>query len=203
MTTFLLIRHGETDWNAAGRWQGHADIPLNKRGQQQAKALAARLAGQPISAIISSDLQRTAQTAVPLATAHNLPIIHDPIWRERDVGQFSGLTTAEIIEQLPEVWEARVNGVMNPPGGELYEQFHERAARAFAGLTAVYKNGETVAIISHGGTLGAVISHVLGIPPTQHPRFSLRGNTGISTIEVGEHGTRLLGLNDTCHLNHL
>lgn len=201
MTTFLLIRHGETDWNAAGRWQGHADIPLNQRGQQQAAALAARLAGHPISAIISSDLQRTAQTAVPLATAHNLPIIHNPIWRERHVGQFSGLTTAEIIEQFPESWQEQTNGVLNPPGGELYEQFYERAARAFAGLTAVYQNNETIAVISHGGTLAAVISHVLGIPPTHHPKFSLRGNTGISTIEVDNRGIRLLGLNDTCHLS--
>lgn len=203
MTTFLLIRHGETDWNAAGRWQGHADIPLNERGQQQAEALAARLANQPLGAIISSDLQRTAQTAVPLATTVGLDVIHDPVWRERDVGHFSGLTTAEIVEKFPDSWGARVNGVLNPPGGEQYEHFYERAARAFEELTAVYQANETVAIISHGGTLAAVIAHVLGIPPTQHPKFSLRGNTGISTIEVNDHGTALLGLNDTWHLNHL
>jgi broad specificity phosphatase PhoE len=119
------------------------------------------------------------------------------------VGHFSGLTTAEIAEKFPSSWEARVNGVLNPPGGERYEHFYERAARAFGELTAVYQHSETVAIISHGGTLAAVIAHVLGIPPTQHPKFSLRGNTGISTIEVNDHGTALLGLNDTWHLNHL
>lgn len=201
MTTFLLIRHGETDWNAAGRWQGHADIPLNERGQQQAQALATRLAATPITAIISSDLQRTVQTAVPLATTLGLPIIHNPLWRERDVGHFSGLTTAEIMAQFPASWEARANGVLNPPGGEPYEPFYERAAQAFTELTAVYHHHHTIAIISHGGTLAAVIAHVLGIPPTHHPKFTLRGNTGISTVEVDSHGPRLLGLNDTCHLS--
>lgn len=75
-TTLLLIRHGVTDWNQARRWQGHADVPLNKVGHRQAAALAGRLATWPIDVVISSDLQRCAQTAVALAAPHNL----HPVW---------------------------------------------------------------------------------------------------------------------------
>ena len=87
MTTILLVRHGQTAWNANGRWQGHADVPLNETGRGQAEAIAQRLAGQmewEISALYASDLERAAKTAVIIGNAIGHTPIFDPIWRERD-----------------------------------------------------------------------------------------------------------------------
>jgi probable phosphoglycerate mutase len=110
ITKMLLIRHGLTDWNVAQKWQGHADIPLNETGQKQAAALASRLAAWPLEAVISSDLQRCKQTAVAIASQHNLTSQFDPIWRERDVGDFSGFTSLEAREKYPHIW-ATANAV--------------------------------------------------------------------------------------------
>ena len=89
-TTIILIRHGLTDWNEEGRWQGNEDIPLNTTGIAQAQALGRRLASWPIESLYSSDLRRAAQTAAILGEAVDLQPIHDPSWRERDVGAFQG-----------------------------------------------------------------------------------------------------------------
>ena len=97
----LLIRHGQTEWNRTGRWQGHADIALNETGQQQAEALCRRLGVWPIEKLYTSDLKRCAQTAVPLAAALEQEVILAPIWRERDVGEFCGLTGAQAREKYP------------------------------------------------------------------------------------------------------
>src|SRR5210317_401562 len=100
-TTIILIRHGLTDWNKEGRWQGNEDIPLNDTGIAQAEALGKRLANWPIEALYSSDLKRAAQTAAILGAAVDLQPIHDRCWRERDVGAFQGLTWEEIAIQYP------------------------------------------------------------------------------------------------------
>ena len=86
--TILFLRHGQTNWNKAGRWQGRADIPINETGQQQAEALCQRLKSWPIDTIYTSDLQRCVQTAVPLANELGLELIKTQLWRERDVGFF-------------------------------------------------------------------------------------------------------------------
>jgi broad specificity phosphatase PhoE len=198
-TTLLLIRHGRTDWNVAGKWQGLSDIPLNETGCHQAEALAKRLASWPIEAIISSDLQRCVQTAVPLATPHHLQPIFDPIWRERDVGDFAGLTGEEARARYPEVWVNTPHGLVDPPNGETNAALHLRALAAYEKVLAAY-TGQMVAIVSHGGTLHTLIAELIGLLGTEFGRFSLRGNTGLSIIEVTEHGPYLTRLNDTSHL---
>jgi broad specificity phosphatase PhoE len=202
-TTILLIRHGQTDWNAQSRWQGHTDIPLNKTGQSQAQALARRLASWPIQAVYSSDLKRAAMTAVPLATSLNLQPILDPLWRERDVGDFGGLTSQEAKKRYPEVWTTMKNGLLSPPNGEDWRALRARAATAFERVAARHE-GEMIAVVSHGGTLANVIAHVLGIPVDQYGRFRLSGNTGLSIVEILEgRSPHLTLLNDTSHLeNH-
>lgn len=198
-TTLLLIRHGVTDWNIAKKWQGYADIPLNETGQEQAVALSKRLAKWPIQAVISSDLQRCVQTAVPLAAAHNLPPIFDPIWRERDVGDFAGLTGKEVRARYPELWANAPTGMVDPPNGETFPDLRRRALAGYEKVLAHYE-GQMVAVVSHGGTLHTLIREVIGLNGTQYGRFSLRGNTGLSIIEVTEHGPYLTRLNDTSHL---
>lgn len=206
MTTLILIRHGQTDWNVAGRWQGHADIPLNSTGRQQARALANRLAGwdegtAPPAALYTSPLLRAAETAAIVALRLGLTPIADDRWRERDVGLFSGLTTAETREQYPEVW-ARVNGFgVEPPSGETMRQLRQRAAANFEAIVARHPE-ETVAVVSHGGLLHQLVATILEIHPDHYGRFTVGGNTGISIIARSEFGPRLMRLNDTAHLAH-
>lgn len=199
-TTILLIRHGQTEWNANGRWQGHADIPLNDTGIAQAEALARRLATWPIQTLYSSDLKRAAKTAEILSSSLKLPPIIDPLWRERHVGAFEGLTGLEAREKFPDVWlDIDRSGVVDPPNGETTQALHERMARAYE-QTVVRHSGEMVAVVSHGGTIHALAAHILGIPWHQESRVSFRGNTGLSIVEVNHRGPRLVLLNDTSHL---
>jgi broad specificity phosphatase PhoE len=201
VTTLLLIRHGQTDHNAAGRWQGHLDVPLNEKGQAQAQALAQRLADWPIEAVYSSDLQRAMQTAVAIATPHTLQPTFDPIWRERDVGAFQSLNSQEIQTKFPAVWADMLKtGVLNPPNGEHQTSLRERAERALAQVLSQHE-GQMIAIVSHGALLNGLISNVLGIPRERFGRFRLNGNTGLSIVENNSRGPVLTLLNDTSHLS--
>ena len=92
MTTILLARHGETDWNRAGRWQGWADPPLNETGRVQARELAEQLRTIPFDAVYSSDLRRAHETALIVGEPHGVPVVTEPGLREIDVGSWSGLT---------------------------------------------------------------------------------------------------------------
>src|SRR5437667_11321226 len=102
MTTLLLARHGETDWNREGRWQGWADPPLNEAGREQARALAEQLRTMPFDAVYSSDLRRAHETAEIVGRPHHVPIRVDRDLREIDIGSWSGLTRAEIDVQFPD-----------------------------------------------------------------------------------------------------
>ena len=197
--TILLIRHGQTDWNKAGRWQGHTDIPLNETGLQQAAALCRRLQGWPIETIYTSDLQRCVQTAVPLANSLNLEPVQTQLWRERDVGKFSGLTGEQAREQYPEIWANATRGMIDPPHGEPFVDVQSRAWRAFESVIDAHEAG-MVAVVTHGGLLHALLGQVMGIDPAIYGRFSMRGNTGLSMIEVNDRGPVVTRLNDISHL---
>ncbi len=198
-TTIILIRHGLTDWNEEGRWQGHLDIPLNTTGLAQAEALGRRLASWPIETLYSSDLQRAAKTAAVLGSAVGLEPIHDPIWRERDVGAFQGLTWQEIEMQYPVEYQDMRAGRIDPPNGEDNQALHARAVSAFSSLVTRHE-GQMVAAVSHGGFLHTMLLHILGLPVGDYGRLSLRGNTGINIVEISSGQTRLSRLNDTAHL---
>lgn len=199
-TKILLIRHGQTDWNAAGRWQGHADIPLNDVGRRQSQRLAARLSHWPISALYSSDLKRAAGTARILAGELELQPVYDRVWRERRGGAFEGLTRAEIRRAYPQAWDRLSQGITDPPGGESPEQLQERVTGAFELLLRRH-SGEMVSVVSHGGALRAVIGHVLKLPPRPNPRIQLDGNTGLSVVEIRpDRPPLLVRLNDVAHL---
>lgn len=200
-TTLLLIRHGLTDWNVARRWQGHADIPLNQTGQQQAEALARRLADWPLEVIISSDLERCRATATALAAPHQLTPILDPIWRERDVGAFSGLTGPQSREQFPHIWKGANRGMVDPPDGERFVDVRVRALSAYNKVVAEH-TGRTVVVVSHGGLLHMLIAQLIGVDNQVYGRFSMRGNTGLSIVEVNDRGPIVTRLNDTSHLEN-
>lgn len=157
MTTLLLARHGETDWNREGRWQGWADPPLNDTGRAQARALAAQLAGTHFDAVYSSDLRRAHETALILVEPHDVPVMVDRDLREIDVGSWSGLTRAEIAERFP-------NG--ERPDGETHEQHGQRVRAAVTRIARVHP-GHRVLLVGHGGTIRSIHDVISELP--YHP----------------------------------
>ncbi|MCU1353223.1 MAG: phosphoglycerate mutase family protein [Acidimicrobiales bacterium] len=169
MTRILLVRHGESTWNADGRWQGQADPPLTDRGRRQA-ALAARAIGS-VDAIVASDLERALDTATVIAAELGLePVLTEPRLRERDAGEFSGLTRVEIHARFPGLLPDDPAGAelgpdgrpRRPPGWEPDDAIWERVEVALLALGRLVPDGDIVAV-THGGVIYAMEEH-LGSP---------------------------------------
>ncbi|GAB4544622.1 MAG: histidine phosphatase family protein [Anaerolineae bacterium] len=162
--TFIsLIRHGETPWNRAGRWQGHAAVPLNEEGLEQARLLGAFL--QPraaeFSAIYTSDLTRAKDTAQAVSERLRLPLIPDRRLREIDVGEWQGLTGDEIRE-----WDSvRFEEIqrdpygLQRPGGESLNQVAERSIAALREYVVKHAGGHVI-VVTHGGTIRTILQHL-------------------------------------------
>jgi broad specificity phosphatase PhoE len=163
--------------------------------------LCQRLRNCPIETIYTSDLQRCVQTAVPLANELGLEPIETELWRERDVGDFSGMTGDQARKNYPEIWAQAVRGMIDPPNGEPFADVQARAWRAFETVAEAHSEG-MVAVITHGGFLHALLGQVMGIDPEIYGRFSIRGNTGLSIVEVNDRGPVVTLLNDTSHLEN-
>jgi broad specificity phosphatase PhoE len=147
------------------------------------------------------ELQRCVQTAVPLANELGLEPIETELWRERDVGDFSGMTGDQARKNYPEIWAQAVRGMIDPPNGEPFADVQARAWRAFETVAEAHSEG-MVAVITHGGFLHALLGQVMGIDPEIYGRFSIRGNTGLSIVEVNDRGPVVTLLNDTSHLEN-
>lgn len=205
MTRILLIRHGETAWNAVRRLQGHTDIPLNDEGERQAEALARSLAGEKLDAIISSDLARAMQTAQAVAARHpQVPLHTDAGLRERGYGVFEGLLYTEIAERYPiefAEWQARdVESVM-PAGervAESFRQFNERCVAAFS-YWANRCPGQTIALIAHGGVLECAYRAANGLA-LDTPRDFTIPNASINRFEHTGDGLTLTSWGEVRHL---
>jgi uncharacterized phosphatase len=154
MTAILLARHGQTDWNRTGRYQGWADPPLNDTGRAQARELADQLRSTPFDAVYSSDLRRARETAEILAEPHGVPVIVEPGLREVNVGAWSGLTRAQVEARFP-------NG--ERPRGETREQHTARVLAAAEEIARAHP-GERLLLVSHGGTMRAIRRHVSDEP---------------------------------------
>ena len=152
MTTILLVRHGETDWNLHRRLQGHSDTPLNDRGREQARTLAAELADEPIDAVYSSDLVRAHETARIVAEQHGLDVTATGDLRERHFGTWEGLSDDEIEARFPEA----ATGVIGD--GESREAMARRVFDALQRIAKQHPEGR-VLVVSHGGPLRAVLRH--------------------------------------------
>jgi probable phosphoglycerate mutase len=162
MTTVLLARHGETDWNSERRWQGHADRPLNGAGRAQARELAESLADGEIEVIYSSDLLRAHETALIVGDRLGLPVTVDPGLREVDVGDWSGRVHNEIEGADPEGFRRWNAGGKGWNGGESYEQMGERVVATVLDIAGRHA-GQTVLAVTHGGSIRACRASAAGI----------------------------------------
>jgi broad specificity phosphatase PhoE len=162
MTTLLLVRHGETDWNRQGRWQGHADRPLTAEGRSQAAAAGAALALLRPAAVYASDLERARLTAEPLASLAGLELRVRPDLREIDVGSWSGLTAAEIRATGPRVEAGETPGW---EGGETTEAHAARILSALHAIVDLHPGDERVCVFTHGGCIRAAVAAAVGVAP--------------------------------------
>jgi len=200
ITRVLLVRHGESTWNAERRVQGQLDPPLSQLGREQAEKLAARLASASISALYASDLSRASETARPLVPAVGCEIRFCPELREIALGEWEGKTAAELGREYPELWQGWLD---EPdwalvPGGEPPEAFGARVDRAFEAVTAAHP-GALIACVTHGGVIQALLRRVLG--QSLHGLFPFRIDNGsITRLEKSAGGVTVAGVNDVCHL---
>jgi broad specificity phosphatase PhoE len=192
VTIILLARHGESDWNAERRWQGHADRPLTERGRAQAQALAERLAEIALDGVYASDLERARATADVVARSQGLGVTVLPALREVDVGSWSGLTRDEARERFPADYRRWLESGPGWTDGETYEAMSERVLAAVRRLISTHPDGRLL-VVSHGGPIRAVHAHALGMDVHAYRRLRpVEPNARLSAV-CAENGrlTRL------------
>ena len=184
MTTVHLARHGQSDWNAAGRWQGHADRPLTELGRRQAAELAERLASVPLEAVYSSDLLRARETAEPVAERRGLEVQVMRALREVDVGAWSGLSRPEVEQRFPEAFARWRDGGQGWEDGETYEEMTERVVGAVLAIARAHPNGD-ILVVAHGGPIRALHAVALGLEISEHRRLKpVAANAKLSHLVV-------------------
>jgi broad specificity phosphatase PhoE len=190
-TTILLARHGETDWNAERRFQGHADPPLNERGVTQASDLARKLAHVHLDAVYASDLRRASETARIVVEGRPLSVTELRDLREVDVGEWSGLSAGEIEQRDPDGLRRWRHGTAGWRGGETFEETRERIVGALHRLAEAHP-GETLLVVSHGAAIRAALAHARGVGYAEHRRLHPAPtlNCALFTIVVGDGGIR-------------
>lgn len=198
----VLIRHGQSEWNAAGRWQGQRGPGLSARGRRQAAKTATYLRARErdVRMLAGSDLARVTETAAPLVRGLGLELHEDARLREIDVGWWSGLTGDEVAARDPETLAAIRAGEDVPRGGgESERDLRSRVVQAVAELVAACNSG-TLLIVSHGGPVRSVVGDVLGIPIGSQRALAGPGNCSRTVLTFDDGRARLRCYNGTAHL---
>ena len=200
-THLIAIRHGETEWNSQGRFQGHLNSVLNAAGLAQAEALGEYLARERFDLLLSSDLGRALQTASAVAMRTGHEIVVEPRLRERRMGIFQGLPPDEVRARYPDEY-ARFRS-HDPdyviPDGESVRQLFERSVACFTELAARH-SGLTLAVVTHGGVLAMLYRHAQAMP-LQAPRDFPLHNTGINRFQYRMGAWRLQNWGEIGHLD--
>jgi broad specificity phosphatase PhoE len=200
----LFVRHGQSEANAEGRLQGQFDSPLSDLGQAQAQALGQRLQREAwnISTIYTSDLRRAAETAKILTAATEAPLVLDARLREYHVGELTNIVWRDIEILYPDIWHAfhHSSEWVPIPGEEGHDTFRQRLAAVQAEIRAAHGEGEVVALVSHGGSLGMLMAHILRLDTRRFFPFRF-SNASLSILDYRPRGPILSLLNDTCHLD--
>lgn len=204
MTALLLIRHGETAWNAEQRLQGHVDIPLNAEGKRQAAALGRVLLDKSLDAIFSSDLQRALQTAQAIAAPRGMDVTVDPGLRERCFGAFEGMRYDEIAVRYPQdysAWRARDANARYPAGARPAETLNEFFARAVGSIDVLLRERDyrNVAIVTHGGVLDCLYRAAKRIDFSRPRDFDIF-NAGINRLNWHDGILQIVQWADVAHL---
>ena len=196
----LLVRHGQTEWNADGRYQGQSDVKLSDEGRAQAKRLAENFPNVRLDAIYSSDLKRAAETAEIVGAKFEIPVWKEKNFREISFGDWEGLTYKEISEKWP--MEAG-NLFLAPdrlqiPGGESFQEVQRRAMRKIKELRETLEN-QTVAVFAHGAVNKTILAGLMHIPLRY--LWSLRqDNTAVNILRIDDGYVTVELLNSTAHL---
>ena len=201
MTSVVLARHGQSEWNKLRRWQGQADVALAAEGREQAKLLAARLAraGEQFDHIYASDLGRALETAQIVAAALHMPVHPLIELREFHIGAWSGLTSDEIKTRFPNEWTIVESGGDCRRGGdgETRAEFGARVAAVIEHLVLTHP-GQRLLVVTHGGTIHAALDYVIYCGGTaSHPHID---NTSLTEIVFDRAAPRITRLNDIAHL---
>jgi 2,3-bisphosphoglycerate-dependent phosphoglycerate mutase len=203
MTELVLIRHGETDMNRELRFQGHVNVGLNAIGHEQARRLAARMAGEKADAVYVSDLLRARQTAAPIAGELALQPVPESGLREQHFGRVDGMRVDDIQRHHPEAWAGwlRFEEDFAMPEGESTRVFHARVMEAVQRVVASHPE-QTVVVVTHGGVLDMIYrtARSLGL---SGPRQSEIPNAGFNRVRVRDGAIEILAWADTRHLDDL
>ena len=196
----VLLRHGQTAWNAEGRAQGHADIGLDDTGRSQAEAVAPVIAALDPALIVTSDLARARETAAFLEKQTGLTAVEDPRWREYELGERTGLTLAEFGERIGTEFDGwwDVHAHVEVPGAESPEQLAARVLPAFEEVLGRLGEGETAVVVTHGASLRVALAGILGWPIEAATDLEAMHNCGWATLaETGSGRLRLSSYNRT------
>jgi alpha-ribazole phosphatase len=193
MTKFYLVRHGQTDWNIEGRYQGQADTLLNKAGEEQAALAATQFIDKPVDAIFSSDLQRARHTAESIGKQVGLPVHLDPRLREINHGIWEGMLYSDIVrEYADEMKERDVNPMQaRAPEGESVAEVSKRVLAAADDIARAYPEG-TVVLVSHGLSLAVLTCAGHGFPLTEVFKH-IPNNAQPDLIEWTPDPSRMIG----------
>lgn len=199
---FLLVRHGETEWNKLGRFQGQQEIALNERGLAQARETAQALAALKPTSLYSSPLHRTMQAAEEVSRVVGLPVVKEEGFKELRLGDLEGVTGQEMRERWPQVYAAWRSdpATVVMPNGESLAQLQERAWGALLNLEKSHEESDILVVVSHNFAIRCIIAKLLGMPLSHFHRMAL-GLSSICTLEGSAAGRRLVCYNSTCHLS--
>jgi len=221
MIRLLLVRHGVTEWNQAGRWQGQQDIPLGELGRRQAAQLGDRLQSEAIDAVYTSDLARARETAAVALAGRDVPVEEAPMLREMSFGAWEGLRYDEIATHFPGDWDAWVRDPVGSPTtkGESLGQLRERLTTFYESVAEpMSKLGEprdwfsyraagqsgaerprTLLFVTHGGPVRVLLTALLDIPAERYWGFTIRP-ASLSILDVYPEGAIAEVIGDATHL---
>lgn len=201
MIRVVLVRHGETAWNKAGKFQGRLDIGLNETGVRQAKMLAKALSEIHLDAIYTSPLSRSLDTAQEIAGYHSLDVVPAEEFNEIDHGTWEGMHLDAVIDQHGALYETWLNEphLAKMPGGEDLDDIRDRAVRRLNDIIEQTADGDTILIAAHDATNKVILCHALSLDNSHFWQLK-QGNAAISIMEYDDGNWRLTLLNDTCHL---